>query len=276
MKATKNLDFSGTHFFIIAHPDDWQLFMGEYAFDVIHSAPTKVVIISTDAGDGGKDTAYWQTREKAGIGSVRSVLGFSLTDGDPSEVQDTVVVNGAKIAHRSLRNVSMYFFRLPDGDDTGEGTAFGKYQSMLKLYDGQIDSITSLDGTNTYTKDSLGKAITAIVQKEYPSPKNSVALYILDPGSERKYSHSDHLVTQFYARDSFSGLQSSNCKTRAFRDYAISKKTQNLFDDELSKKVRLFEAYDYIMITGVGTCNFCLKSHLDWLFRSYMREFECS
>lgn len=268
------IDFNANHFFIAPHPDDWQLFMGEYAYDTIRSSSTKVTIVTTNAGDEGLGTAYWEARELADIASVRAALGYSLTNGDPSEVDETLTLNGKNIRHHTLRNVSMYFFRLPDGFPDGSGTSDSKGQSMLKLMRNEINSLTSIDQANTFTWNDLQNVLKSIVDKEFTGT-NAMVFHIQDPGSEKKYSHSDHLVTQQLAREVSSQYADKNCKQIAFEDYRTKNKTENLSKSQFAKKALLLEAYDVIMMDKVQKCGICLRDHFEWLKRSYRREFNC-
>jgi len=250
--------------------------MGEYAYEVIRSAQTKVTIVLTNAGDAGKGTSYWQAREAASLASVRAALNYPIVQGDPSETDETLSLNGKNIRHHTLRNVSMYFFRLPDGFPDGSGSAEGDFQSMLKLWDGDIPTITSIDKANTFTWVELKTLLKSIVAREYPDSSLPVAFYIQDPGSEKKYSHSDHLATQELARDTTSIYNTDQCKQIAFEDYRIKNKSQNISKGQTGKSALLFSAYDIIMMSAVGECNICMLSHYQWLLRSYHREFNCA
>ncbi len=268
--------WSATHIFVAPHPDDWQLFMGEYAYDLIRSADSKVVVITTDAGDDGLGADYWQAREKGNLGSVRNALGYSIFDGDPGEIADTVLLHGKTITHHTLRNVEMYSLRLPDGEINGEGTAPANWQSLLKLYRAKINSIQSIDKVNTFTLSELRAVLAGIIEREYTDRSQAVRFYIQDPGSEDNFSHSDHLVTELLAREQIGNYQYSPCKAIAFEDYRIKGKTINLSKGVAAKKVLLFSGYDSVMIHNVGVCSLCQKSHYDWLQRSYHKEYECA
>ena len=49
--------------FIVAHQDDWQLFMGDVASKGIRNGNHAVFIYLT-AGDENRDSAYWEARER--------------------------------------------------------------------------------------------------------------------------------------------------------------------------------------------------------------------
>ena len=48
---------------VVAHQDDWQLFMGDIIARQIRSGK-RVVFIYLTAGDDGRERLYWETRER--------------------------------------------------------------------------------------------------------------------------------------------------------------------------------------------------------------------
>src|SRR3954465_11476478 len=69
----------GTDVVVIAHEDDWQLFMG----DVLErrlAAGDSITFIYLTAGDDGRDSAYWRVRERAALASTRVALGVAASD----------------------------------------------------------------------------------------------------------------------------------------------------------------------------------------------------
>lgn len=275
LKKDRNLNLEASHVFIVPHPDDWQLSMGDYAFDLIESEKTDVLIIITDAGDAGRNDAYWHSREKGSLASVRSVLKTPLFTGGSDELADTLTIGNKNLSRNTLRNVRMVFLRLPDGLKEGKGTPLANFESMYKLYRDQITSITSVDKANSYTLSELTETIEKIVEEAFNDKAKPIRFYIQDPGYERNFSHSDHFATQAIARDIIASLDYRNCKTLAFEDYRTAKKTENITDNRQNNKTRLVEAYDLVVLTEHGECNLCFVSHYRWLTRSYHREFEC-
>src|SRR4026209_159877 len=64
---------------LVAHQDDWQLFMGDViARRVQTGAP--VVFVYLTAGDDGRDSVYWATREKAVLQSTRNAAEVAAGD----------------------------------------------------------------------------------------------------------------------------------------------------------------------------------------------------
>lgn len=75
-------------FHMCAHPDDWILFGGGYAYRNLKSQST--VIVLTTAGDAQCRDAWWQVRENAAVSALRAALdGAEL-------VRTTVLVHGER------------------------------------------------------------------------------------------------------------------------------------------------------------------------------------
>ena len=66
-------------FYVVAHADDWQLFMNPDAFKDITMPDSKVVFIVTTAGDAGKEDNYWKAREEGMKSSIRFCLAPFIT-----------------------------------------------------------------------------------------------------------------------------------------------------------------------------------------------------
>ncbi|MBI2602497.1 MAG: PIG-L family deacetylase [Deltaproteobacteria bacterium] len=275
LKGQRNLNLDAAHVFVVPHPDDWQLSMGDYAFDLIDSEKTEVLMIIVDAGDAGRSNSYWQSREKGSLASVRSVLKTPIFTGGADEVVDSLEMGTKQLTRYTLRNVRMVFLRLPDGLVQGGGTEIGNFESIYKLYKDQIPSITSVDHVNTFTLGELKETLGGIVAGTFQDKTKPIRFYIQDPGPESHFSHSDHFATQAVARDVISGLGYRFCQTLAFEDYRTAKKTENITDNRQNNKTRLIEAYDLVVLTEHGECNLCFVNHYKWLTRSYHREFDC-
>src|SRR4029077_15754231 len=60
--------------FVVAHQDDWQLFMGDVVAKRIRTGHSATFVYLT-AGDDGRDSLYWQTRERAARQSTQVAVG---------------------------------------------------------------------------------------------------------------------------------------------------------------------------------------------------------
>jgi len=274
LKFSTSFDVNAVHFFIVAHPDDWQLFMGEYASDVILSKTNKVVIVMLDAGDEDRGTAYWQAREKGSLASIRSLFGWDFFTPNAGEISESVSLLTYNVPVVRMKNTASYFFRLPDGGLKGGGYPSGHQESLLKLWEGNIPSITSLDGVNTYSLADLQNTLRTLIETEAVGNAN-FSFYLLDSGTKKNFGHSDHFASAQIARAALSPLSRSRCLLHAFEDYRIRYKTPNLSPGNQGKKMRLFEAYDSAMLESGEGCSLCSPAHYEWLFRSYYLSYTC-
>ena len=134
-------------FYVVAHADDWQLFMQPNAYNDIAASGSKVVFIITTAGDAGADEAYWRAREEGAKSSVRFCLAPLASLAQRSGTKE---FNSHGINFWSVNNVTCYFLRLPDGNLDGNGFGARGYQSLSKFMLRQIDTIGAVDGSTTY------------------------------------------------------------------------------------------------------------------------------
>src|ERR1700731_4067334 len=65
--------------FLVAHEDDWQLFMGDVVAKRIRAGHS-VTFVYLTAGDDRRDSLYWQTRERAALQSTRLAIGPDAAD----------------------------------------------------------------------------------------------------------------------------------------------------------------------------------------------------
>lgn len=271
----KSVDLAKLHVFLAPHPDDWQIFMGHFAYDVITSKATQALIILVTAGDHGNDDAYWQAREAGSIASVRAAYKLDLWTASPQEVSSTTLVNGKNLSSVKIENTTMVFFRLPDGFLKGAGSATHSSQSLAKLFTGDIPSLTSVDGANSFTKQDLQATLLDLVHATKAKDTQEVFFHTLDSGYGAKMAHSDH----YYATEFLMNIRKEvqpGCNINAYQDYRSQYRPANLSNTEAGKKVELFSAYDQIMIQSGQECGMCSASHYKWLMRSYFVQISCA
>ena len=143
-------------FYFIAHPDDWQLFMGAKSFDYIKQS-RPLVFIYLSSGDSGRDATYWPLREKAAIESFKLVRPNDVITEKMTDFGDK------KIYTVTVGNSINYFLRLTDGLYKGDGFPLYNHQTLLKLYKEKISTLKSLDGKNSYTKESITLLLKSIL-----------------------------------------------------------------------------------------------------------------
>lgn len=188
-------------YYVTAHEDDWQLFRGFTAWNDLQSPYTRGVFIAVTAGDGGHDDAYWQAREEAEMYSI-----YACVSEDFRVDRDWATINGHDIYRRKFINTSgteravLYSLRLPDGNHSGAGYPSHNCESIARLRNNEISSISSVDGTAVYTSwTDLWRTLQAIMQAELDDvggpvhPWVNANQYWEDPNA-CCLDHSDHLT----------------------------------------------------------------------------------
>ncbi|HEU4779644.1 MAG TPA: PIG-L family deacetylase [Steroidobacteraceae bacterium] len=82
--------------FVVAHPDDWQLFMNPAAFHAMNEPHEKAVFVHVSAGDagrgvGGEPTPYYLAREE---GALRAIRFMANAVDATAALGDGNIVNG--------------------------------------------------------------------------------------------------------------------------------------------------------------------------------------
>ncbi|HEY5021256.1 MAG TPA: fibronectin type III domain-containing protein [Gemmatimonadaceae bacterium] len=251
-----------THFYIHAHQDDWQLFMGERANTSLQTA-TKVVFVYTSAGDANLGTAYWTLRETASMNAVDALLpGTGWTCGSQT-------VNAHPL-RRCARGIAVaYYMRLPDGATSGEG--FGGRGSMPLLRDGGIATLTAMDGSTHYnTWADLTNTVGAIVDLE-SSNASAPAVEVNAPEYDRVANagdHPDHLATADLVQ---AASLSRSWNLNWYVGYRAQFLTVNLTQAQHDIKMSAFYGYDNTMGHGGYGFSQYEAPYQAWLWRDYSR-----
>ncbi|HSW96907.1 MAG TPA: hypothetical protein VLF89_03700, partial [Candidatus Saccharimonadales bacterium] len=142
----------GTTLNVVAHPDDDILFLNP---DINHEIANGKCLTTayTTAGDGNLGQQYWSTRMQGVEASYAQMAGVSNSWSD-----SYITINGHSVSVSTLNNnskISLVFFKLPDGQSDGSGFSNNNYESLQKLWLGQINSLHSVDGSTSYTKQDL-------------------------------------------------------------------------------------------------------------------------
>src|SRR4051794_16928917 len=92
-------------FYIVAHADDWQLFMNPHVFNDLTTPSCKVIFIITTAGDAGISNEYWLAREEG----LRSSIRFCLAPiAKLLESNRDSLFNEHKFFHCSINTTTTY------------------------------------------------------------------------------------------------------------------------------------------------------------------------
>lgn len=221
--------FQRVSFYFSAHQDDWQLFMNPSAFQDVLDGNTKCIFIHMTAGDagfgignGGRRHPLYRARENGAENAIRF-----MADSDHRPPAETTVsamaFSGHPIKRVSYRNTVAYFLRVPDGSPEGTGYADTGYQSLKRLAEGKIDTISAIDGTTSYHgwRDLVATLRSIIDFERGPAPSTQLNVSETNPVINPN-DHSDHLMTAKAALGAAEGL------TRTRRLYYVGYASANL------------------------------------------------
>ena len=231
--------FTKISFYIVAHADDWQLFMCPNVYNDLMASESKVVLIITTAGDAGMDQKYWTAREEGSKSSLKFCLNAFA---DFSTLEDSKEFNGHLIRYYCAGNAIIYFLRLPDGNLDGSGFESYHFQSLSKLKTEKINSITSIDRSTTYHGwTDLSATLEAILHEESKGIVEKCLNYINPDETIDLNEHADHIATG----QAIQYMKSiAAIKQVLFEGYSVSNKKNNLQGTDLFWKVGMFAAYD--------------------------------
>ena len=227
---------------IVAHQDDWQLFMGDVVAQRVQ-AGHRLVFVYLTAGDDGRDSVYWATRERAALRSTAIAAGVSAVDFSADQCSIVRVLEHA-IKKCSIANTESYFLRLPDGHRSGIGFSRYSYQSLRKLRRNLATSISAVDGSAVYngwadlrsTVDSLiGESSTARIVTVHTSDPSVV----INP-----HDHFDHRMAGLLVYDS---RRKNKWNVAYYAGYALATRAPNRTGEQVRQKTSLFLAYDNLM-----------------------------
>jgi LmbE family N-acetylglucosaminyl deacetylase len=177
---------------IVAHPDDDLLFQNPDIFRDIQAGHCVQTVFLT-AGDAGRGETYWRSRE-VGIQAAYAVMAGA----DDIWIASDPLVNGQPIHLAVLDEVptvSVVFLRIPDGNRDGRGMAVNHHESLRRLWEGDLELVTTLDGSARYTRESLTAALTEIMRQ---AQADTVRTQDWELGFDAGDS-ADHVATALFA-----------------------------------------------------------------------------
>lgn len=196
-----------------AHEDDWQLFMNPPAFRDVRDEATRCVFVHMTAGDAGLGTGNGGRRHPLYLarenGAACAIRFMADADGQMPgmPVTDTLSCAGHAIRRVVYRNTVAYFPRLPDGNPEGGGYEATGFQSLKRLAEGAIGTMTAIDGSATYRGwDDLVSTLSALIASEATGLVPDLHIPEIDatlnPGD-----HADHLFTARAVLDAARGMK---------------------------------------------------------------------
>jgi len=225
--------------FVVAHQDDWQLFMGDVVAKRIRAGHSATFVYLT-AGDDGRDSLYWQTRERAALQSTRVAIGPAAADSNAISCS-TMEISEHTIQKCVIANTESYFMRLPDGKRNGAGFARHDYQSLRRLRGKKIGIIAAVDGSATYHGwQDLQATVSNLIGSGSASVE--IIVHANDPSvAANPHDHFDHRITGLLVNDLRKGQTWS---TWYYVGYALATRAANRSADDAREKTAIFLAYD--------------------------------
>ncbi|MCK9917834.1 PIG-L family deacetylase [Microbacteriaceae bacterium K1510] len=266
-------------FYVSPHEDDWQLFMNPPAFADVLDPACRVVFVHMTAGDaglgignGGRKHPFYLAREHGAEAAIRFMA--DANEQPPVEPQaDIVSLNGQDLRRTAYRNTRTYFLRLPDGSPSGDGYETTGRQSLKRLRNGDIASMTAIDGSAVYRGwNGLCDTLRTLIEHEQQDAP-IIDLHIPETDATlNPNDHSDHVTTALAVRDAWrdrparwhhhvgyaSGSRPENLST-SDRDmkcavYAVTLAGVLAFDHQVS-----WQHYNQMFIGR----NYCRTEHLE-------------
>lgn len=232
-------------FYIVAHADDWQLFMQPNAWCDLRKEGHKTVFIILTAGDAGKEESYWRAREEGAKSSVRCGL---LPLGALSEKEEVCIINNKRIRRWCCNNTATYFINLPDGGLDGKGFPSCAHQSMGHCMDGA--TVCTVDDAAFYAgPQDLGDTLDALIRAESAGAVQRSFHFPDERHEVNPADHPDHLNTA-KIRHLIAGLQAD--ETLLYQGYTSAKTGEPLSDEYFFWKTALFFAYDAAVFAKSG------------------------
>ena len=200
------------------------------------------MFIYLTAGDDGRDSLYWTTRERAALESTR-VATAAAADTDFGQCSTARALEHV-IRKCTVGNTESYFLRLPDGRRDGMGFASHSYQSLRKLRGNRIMSMSALDGSTAYNGwADLLTAVATLVGEG--SADRTVTIHTSDPSIVvNPHDHFDHRMAGLLVAES---RRKHRWSVVYYTGYALASRAANRSRDQARQKVALFQAYDGVM-----------------------------
>jgi LmbE family N-acetylglucosaminyl deacetylase len=220
---------------VIPHQaDDFLFFSTILARDAAEGR--RVLTVHLTAGDDDEELWYWQARE-AGVRAAYADL-HGVAD---RWIESTVIVAGAPLTQATLvgaPQVVLLFVRLPDGRPGGEGGARSGFASLKKLWEGDITTISAVDGSASHSLASLLAILRALLADFRPD-------HIVTTDHVGAFSdgdHSDHHAAGYLTDLARADYEVEHTFT-GYRGYATEHLPANLDPEQVALKRRLFFAY---------------------------------
>ena len=282
-------------FYVVAHQDDWQLFMGVNAYNDILNQNAKTVFIYITAGDEGSGSGFgrctnctmphFRSREEGAISSVKLVAHYVWPY--PKMTEDTFHISGKIFfIHKYIySNTVSYFIRLPNRAPAPNlATFFYTKDTLTALVDSTKKPLN--DHLNTFNnKEELIELVKRIFLKE-SGETTTLWINTSDPDSmkeENPYDNGEHYITGMICKQAASSIGNSKKIVMAYyKGYCTENIVNNLSAAGVTMEAGLLSAYNkskidagwwaewdgckkwcstnYLRVTIIGNTNILVKA----------------
>jgi len=258
---------------IVAHEDDDILFMNP---DIIHELDQGYCerSIYITAGDAGEGIFYYISRQKGSEAAYAQMLHI------PNVWIEKIIqlAPNEYVTMASPKNntkVTLVFFHLPDGGLENTGFAPTGFQTITKLFRGNIKTIDSVDRQSSYTLPNLENALINLMTFFTPAEIRTQSTYSGDNTPIK--DHPDHntvgaivtIAAGQYNNDIYGNLTS--IPVEYYEGYPMRLSPANVFGDDLLLKEAAYVAYgtfDPSTCSTVAQCN-QIATYSSYLARQY-------
>ena len=215
----------GSSLNIVAHQDDDLLFLSPDILGDIKSKRCLTTIYVT-AGDANSGSVYWKSREDG----VRAAYALMAGVSNSWRQTDAGIRNRPIPIYtlRSNSSIALIFLRLPDGNWDGTGFSNNNNESVKKLWQGNISSIKTVDGSSTYKKDDLVATLLTLMTNFRP---DTIRTQNYIDGFSTS-DHSDHTAAAYAALEAHKLYLRSHTFI-GYIGYAISSRPANVAGADL-------------------------------------------
>lgn len=266
-------------FFVVAHADDWQLFMNPAAFRSLDQPNERAVFVHLTAGDaglgsGGTPVPYYRAREEGALRAIRFMVNAVANGAGGVEMQRESVDRGGLLVERVVyANTTTYFLRLPDGNGPADGGGYSTtgYQSLAGLFAERNPSIQSVDGIATYQGwASLVDTLESIYLAEAQVGEARVVHVTERDPALNPREHSDHRHAAMAAEEA----AAPSCMVVFRHDtYSTRTRPENVFGTALAIDLGTWAATASGLSDGHAASTW-EPVHNSWLGRSFARQAE--
>lgn len=253
----------GTTLNIIAHEDDDILFLNP---DLLHDIQNGkcIVTVFVTAGDDNQGNIYWLSREEGAKAAYAEMAGVS---DSWNEIDAGVAGHSVPVfTLAGNSSISLIFMRLPDGNIDGSGFSNNNFESLQKLWQGNIGVIHPVDGSFSYSKSDITNTLSYFMNVYNPDQIRTQD-YV---GSYGDGDHSDHHTVGYFAKSANQNYTKAHTFT-GYLDYQISNYPANLSGTDITQKQNAFFAYTPYDSSVCQTPSQCSgQNYGQWLLRQYI------